>query len=71
MKTTLSDEALLGDLLSFPRARGCIANMESESAILAVIRPQSFGDAERKEIEALLEQSREAHSRAEPQLADS
>lgn len=71
MKITLADEALLGDLLSFLRAHGCIAYVESESATPAVIRPHSFGDAERKEIEALLEQWREAHPRTEPRLADS
>jgi hypothetical protein len=68
MKIRLSDAALLGDLLAFLCAEGCIAYAESRT--ITVIRPDSFGATERNEVEALLERWRASHPRAEPQLTD-
>jgi hypothetical protein len=66
MTITPSDEALLGDLLAFLRAAGCIAYAESRT--ITAIRPHSFGATERNEVEALRERWCASHPTAEPQL---
>jgi hypothetical protein len=68
MKIKLSHPALLGDLLTFVRAEGCVAYYEGSG--VEAVRPRSFGEREAEEIRAIVGRWRNEHPEALIELED-
>ena len=66
MRIRLHDGRLLADLLAFMREAGCIA-FRSEPDTIEVLRP-TRGDADAREIAALLARWRAGHHGADPEI---
>lgn len=68
MKFTLTDEALLPDLLAFLRKAGCVAFYEGGG--VEAVRPHSFGEQEATELRTIAKRWRDEHPEVQIEMSE-